>query len=176
MKQRSIPPVYDNPVFSVEISKCEGADSKNENSIDNITTPDNVQRNASSKTKKGNSQLTPRRIRKEAIMVIIAGAFSLTFLVALAFGYVFAVRDFNDFSSLGDIVMLFCCYRFYFINYSLNPLVYFILDSKIRKHVKHSLLVVVFIRRRFHSRTRKAIVALSGSRDTSDQTSGISRK
>ena len=40
-------------------------------------------------------------------MVIIAGAFSMKFLVALAFGYVFAVRDFGDFSSMGDIV-LYC--------------------------------------------------------------------
>ena len=137
MKQRSIPNVYDNPVFSVEISKCEEAEnSKNEKSKDHIATPVDVPGNASSNTKTGKTQLTPRRIRKVAIMVIIAGAFSMTFLVALAFGYIFAVRDFGDFSSMGDIVMLFCCYRFYFINYSLNPLVYFILDSKFRKHVK----------------------------------------
>ena len=132
MKQRSNPPVYDNPVFSVELSKSEGAG----NSKNHISSPVDVQCKASSKTKTGKSQLTPRKIRKVAIMVIIAGAFSLTFLLALAFGYVFAVRDFGDFSSMGDIVMLFCCYRFYFINYSLNPLVYFILDSKFRKHVK----------------------------------------
>ena len=84
----------------------------------------------------GKSQLTPSRIRKVAIMVVIAGVFSITFFMALAFGYVFAVRDYGDFSSTSDLVVLFCCYRFYFINYSLNPCVYFALDRKFRKEVK----------------------------------------
>ena len=65
MKQRSIPPVDDNPVFSIELSKCEGAEnSKNENNTDHNPAPDNVQCNTSSKTKKGKSQLTPRRLGK----------------------------------------------------------------------------------------------------------------
>ena len=84
----------------------------------------------------GRSQLTPSRIRKIAIMVVIAGAFTITFFMALTFGYVFAVRDYGDFSSIRDLVVLFCCYRIYFLNYSLNPLVYFALDGKFRKEVK----------------------------------------
>ena len=81
------------------------------------------------------SHLTPAQIRKVIIMVIIAGTFSLTFIMALTFGYVFALRDYKDYSSISDIVLMFCCYRFYFINYALNPVVYFALDSCFRKEV-----------------------------------------
>ena len=81
------------------------------------------------------SHLTPAQIRKVIIMVIIAGTFSLTFIMALTFGYVFALRDYKDYSSISDIVLMFCCYRFYFINYALNPVVYFALDSYFRKEV-----------------------------------------
>ena len=81
------------------------------------------------------SHLTPAQIRKVIIMVIIAGTFSLTFIMALTFGYVFALRDYKDYSSINDIVLMFCCYRFYFINYALNPVVYFALDSCFRKEV-----------------------------------------
>ena len=79
----------------------------------------------------------PRRIdiRKVLIMVIIAGTFSVTFLMALTFGYVFAMRDYQDYNSVGELVALFCCYRFYFINYALNPVVYFVLDGCFRKEV-----------------------------------------
>ena len=81
------------------------------------------------------SHLTPAQIRKVIIMVIIAGTFSLTFIMALTFGYVFALRDYKEYSSISDIVLMFCCYRFYFINYALNPVVYFALDSCFRKEV-----------------------------------------
>ena len=81
------------------------------------------------------SHLTPAQIRKVIIMVIISGTFSLTFIMALTFGYVFALRDYKDYSSINDIVLMFCCYRFYFINYALNPVVYFALDSCFRKEV-----------------------------------------
>ena len=68
-------------------------------------------------------------------MVIIAGTFSVTFIMALTFGYAFAVRDYQDYHSLGEIILLFCCYRFYFINYALNPVVYFTLDRTFRREV-----------------------------------------
>ena len=86
------------------------------------------------------SQLTPSRIRKVAIMVILAGTFSVTFFLALGVGYVFAVREFDDYKSLGDLVFFFCCYRFYFINYCLNPVVYFVLDGRFRKEVKKLIM------------------------------------
>ena len=73
--------------------------------------------------------------RKVLIMVIIAGTFSVTFLMALTFGYVFALRNYDDYHSLAEIIILFCCYRFYFINYALNPIVYFILDISFRKEI-----------------------------------------
>ena len=81
------------------------------------------------------SQIKPIQIRKVLIMVIIAGTFSVTFIMALTFGYVFAVRDYQDYHSLGEIILLFCCYRFYFINYALNPVVYFTLDRTFRREV-----------------------------------------
>ena len=77
----------------------------------------------------------PINIRKVLIMVIIAGTFSVTFLMALAFGYVFAIRDYQDYSSVTEIVVLFCCYRFYFINYALNPVIYFSLDTCFRRGI-----------------------------------------
>ena len=81
------------------------------------------------------SHLTPGQIRKVIIMAVIAGSFSITFFMALGFGYIFAVRDYGDFYSLRDLVILFCCYRFYFINYAINPVVYFALDGYFRKEV-----------------------------------------
>lgn len=82
------------------------------------------------------SQLTPRRIRKVTIMVILTGTFSVTFFLASGIGYVFAVRDFDEYESLKHLVIFFCMYRFYFINYCLNPVVYFVLDERFRKGVK----------------------------------------
>ena len=139
MKMRlSKPAGYNNPAFSVDLSECEGTDpNKNDTPCkDHTSTIDDPKHKVSKKKKPGNSHLNPRTIRKVVIMVILAGVFSLTFLTALAFGYVFAVRDITGYNSMSNIVLLFCFYRFYFINYSLNPLVYFILDSKFRKHVK----------------------------------------
>ena len=82
-----------------------------------------------------NNRPKPINIRKVLIMVIIAGTFSVTFLMALTFGYVFAMRDYEDYSSVTEIIVLFCCYRFYFINYALNPVIYFSLDKCFRKEV-----------------------------------------
>ena len=82
-----------------------------------------------------NRRIRPIQIRKVIIMVIIAGTFSVTCLMALAFGYVFAIRNIEEYSSVGELVLLFCCYRFYFINYAMNPVVYFCLDLTYRKKV-----------------------------------------
>ena len=146
LKRRSTPAVFDNPVFSIELTKGHNNDTgihdyKDDKRRPNVPSTDNVQAKATTSTtlhsnQTERSQLTPSRIRKVAIMVIIAGVFSLTFFMAMAFGYVFAVRDYGDFRSTNDFVVFFCCYRFYFINYSLNPFVYFILDGKFRKQVK----------------------------------------
>ena len=81
------------------------------------------------------SHLSPAQIRKVVIMVIISGTFSVTFIVALAFGYVFALRNFKDYSSTSDIVLMFSFYRFYFINYAINPVIYFSLDRYFRREV-----------------------------------------
>ena len=91
-----------------------------------------VPRTSATKYKKSVTQIN---IRKVLIMVIIAGTFSITFIMALTFGYVFAVRDYNDYSSINELILLFCCYRFYFINYAMNPVVYFSLDRQFRKEV-----------------------------------------
>ena len=81
------------------------------------------------------STLSNTQIRSVLIMVIIAGTFSMTFLMGLSFGYVFALRTYGDYSSLGEIVFLFACYRLYFLNYAMNPVVYFVLDKRFRKEV-----------------------------------------
>ena len=73
--------------------------------------------------------------RKVLIMVIIAGTFSVTFIMALSFGYVFALRDLKDYNSVDEYIVLFSCYRFYFINYCLNPMVYFAFDRRFREEV-----------------------------------------
>lgn len=81
------------------------------------------------------SKLSNKQIRNVVIMLIIAGSFSLTFFVGLSFGYVFAIRDYRDFTSVEELIVMFVCYRFYFINYALNPVVYFILDRYYREEV-----------------------------------------
>lgn len=80
-------------------------------------------------------RLSSNQIRTVVIMVIIAGTFSITFLMGLSFGYVFALRTYSDYASIGELVFLFACYRLYFINYALNPVVYFSLDRQFRKEV-----------------------------------------
>ena len=75
-------------------------------------------------------------IRKVLILAIIAGTFSFTFIMALTFGYVFALRDLQDYKSVGEYIMLFSFYRFYFINYCMNPVVYLIFDRKFRVEMK----------------------------------------
>lgn len=87
------------------------------------------------RTKRQTSRLSSSQIRKAVIMVVLAGIFSVTFLMGLSFGYVFVVRQYKDFASLGEIVRLFACYRIYFANYALNPIVYLILDSSFRGEV-----------------------------------------
>lgn len=86
-------------------------------------------------TKVAKLQLSSNQIRTVIIMVIIAGTFSVTFLMGLSFGYVFALRTYSDYASIGELVFLFACYRLYFINYALNPVVYFSLDRQFRKEV-----------------------------------------
>ena len=81
------------------------------------------------------SHLSAAQIRSVLIMMIIAGTFSVTFLMGLSFGYVFALRDNDDYSGTGERVALFACYRVYFINYAMNPVVYFTLDRQFRKEV-----------------------------------------
>ena len=81
------------------------------------------------------STLSISQIRTVLILVIIAGTFSMTFLMGLSFGYVFALRTYSDYSSLGELVFLFACYRLYFINFAMNPVVYFVLDRCFRKEV-----------------------------------------
>ena len=101
-----------------------------------------VQSNTSSKradisVKSGfqNTQITPILIRKVLIMAIISGTFSVTFIMGLVFGYLFATRNNDDYSSFSELVIMFACYRFYFINYALNPVVYFNLDLEFRRKV-----------------------------------------
>ena len=84
---------------------------------------------------KSSPTLSGTQIRAVLIMVIIAGIFSVTFLMGLSFGYVFALRTYEDYASLGELAFLFACYRLYFINYALNPVVYFTLDRRFRKEV-----------------------------------------
>ena len=82
------------------------------------------------------NQQRPIKISKVKMMVIIAGTFSVTFIMALTFGYVFALRDLQDYKSVGEYITLFSCYRFYFINYCMNPVVYFIFDRRFRAEMK----------------------------------------
>ena len=81
------------------------------------------------------SQLSAYQIRTVLIMVIVAGTFSVTFMMGLAFGYVFALRKYEDYSSIGELVFFFACYRLYFLNYCMNPVVYFVLDRQFRREV-----------------------------------------
>lgn len=90
---------------------------------------------AENTAKTAQPQLSSNQIRTVVIMVILAGTFSITFLMGLSFGYVFALRNFDDYSSLSEIVALFTCYRLYFLNYALNPVVYFALDRQFRAEV-----------------------------------------
>ena len=105
----------------------------------NSLTTERMERRTSLITTFNNSRprlrTTPIQVRKVVIMVVIAGTFSMTFLLALAFGYVFALRNFHDYSSTKELILLFCFYRFYFINYAMNPVVYFCLDLTYRKEV-----------------------------------------
>ena len=81
------------------------------------------------------SQLSATQIRAVLIMTIIATTCSITFLMGLIIGYVFVLRANSDFSSTGEMVALFACYRIYFINYAVNPVVYLILDRKFREEL-----------------------------------------
>ena len=80
-------------------------------------------------------RLSTTEIRRAVIMVVLAGMFSLTFLMGLSFGYVFVLRDYEDFASFEEIVQLFVCYKFYYSNYALNSIVYLILDRTFRTEV-----------------------------------------
>lgn len=78
------------------------------------------------------SQLTAVQIRKVITMVILSGTFAVTFMLGQIVGYYFAVRGFEDYASLRELQLLFTMDRLYFINYALNPLVYFTLDRHFR--------------------------------------------
>ena len=118
---------------TVEEEKPSDLESKTRN--DESGTGKGKTANVRRTSARSNSQIKAIQIRKVLIMVIIAGTFSVTFIMALTFGYVFAVRGYQDYRSLGELVLLFCCYRFYFINYALNPVVYFTLDIAFRREV-----------------------------------------
>ena len=74
-------------------------------------------------------------VQKVTIMAILSGTFAVTFLLAQVFGYSFAIRGFSDYSSLSELRLFFFWYRLYFINYCLNPFVYFALDRQFRREV-----------------------------------------
>ena len=126
--------VYDNTDHDLHDNTARsGNDTQAINLADAGTTHERL---AICRTDTGTETHTrPIQIKKVLIMVIIAGIFSVTFIMALTFGYIFALRDYQDYSSLGEMVMFFGCYRFYFINYALNPIVYFSLDTQFRKNV-----------------------------------------
>lgn len=65
-------------------------------------------------------------------MVILSGTFAVTFLLGQVFGYTFAIRGFKDFGSLYELRLLFTFDRLYFLNYAINPVVYFALDRHFR--------------------------------------------
>lgn len=74
-------------------------------------------------------------IRKVIIMTLLSGAFAVTFLFGQIFGYTFAIRGFEDYTSLLELRLFFVWYRLYFINYALNPVIYFALDRHFRRQV-----------------------------------------
>ena len=129
------------------VYRAKDADPSNESDTENPTdmTTDNTERRntireaTSTKvkvtTRYSRRYAGPINVRKVLIMVIIAGTFSVTFLMALTFGYVFAIRNYADYGSVNELVVLFVCYRFYFINYAMNSVVYFALDPCFRREV-----------------------------------------
>ena len=113
--------------------KTESATSEAENVSESVS---NERNNANRQSKRSRRfKLSSSQIRKAVIMVILAGIFSVTFIMGLSFGYVFAIRDYKDFASVQEIVQLFACYKFYYSNYALNSIVYLILDRTFRSEV-----------------------------------------
>ena len=84
---------------------------------------------------RSSTPLSHNQIRNVLIMVIIAGTFSVTFTMGLSFCYIFALRSCSDFSSNSERIIMFAFYRLYFINYAMNPVVYFTLDRRFRTEV-----------------------------------------
>ena len=122
-------PIYDDPpADNVTCAVNNESTTQPSPSVSNDLTT------AERKAKPPNHQRTID-IRKVLIMVIIAGTFSITFLMALTFGYVFAIRDLQDYNSIDEYIALFSCYRLYFINYCLNLTVYFAFDRRFRDEV-----------------------------------------
>ena len=74
-------------------------------------------------------------VRKVTIMAILSTTFAVTFLLAQVLGYSFAIRGYDDYSSLSELRLFFFWYRLYFVNYCLNPCVYFALDRQFRREV-----------------------------------------
>lgn len=81
------------------------------------------------------SHLSRHEIRTVLIMLIIAGTFSVTFLLGLSLGYIFATRTYSNYSSTTELLLFFAFYRLYFINYAMNPVVYFALDRHFRQEI-----------------------------------------
>lgn len=128
-KAESVCQSDDNQTGSATLTELSTDTTHSQSTISEETT------STRQRAKYSHRQAAPVQIRKVLIMVIIAGTFSVTFLMALTFGYVFAIRNYGDYSSVSELVVLFCCYRFYFINYAMNPIVYFALDPCFRREV-----------------------------------------
>ena len=94
----------------------------------NGTESDESSKKATDINSSARSHLSRHEIRTVLIMLIIAGTFSVTFLLGLSLGYIFATRTYSNYSSTSELLLFFAFYRLYFINYAMNPVVYFALD------------------------------------------------
>ena len=79
--------------------------------------------------------LSKSQLRSVFMMVIITGTFAITYILGFSFGFIFALWRFSDFDSLGDLAFMFSFYRLYFINYAINPIIYFAMDMRFRQEV-----------------------------------------
>lgn len=136
--------VVDLPDFEathVQLSEAKSRIKTKSNSTESLgETNLNISELSTVSKAKPKHAVTQINVRKVLIMVIIAGTFSVTFLMGLSFGYVFASRDYKDYKSISELILLFCFYRFYLINYALNPVVYFFLDTRFRREVIQLLI------------------------------------
>ena len=103
--------------------------------VEDISNNSSAANRQSTGYRQGRSTLSLSEIRKAVILVILAGTFSATFTMGLSLGYVFATHSYKDFASINEMVALFSCYKFYYINYALNSIVCLILDRSYRSEV-----------------------------------------